>query len=184
VGASGSGKSTLLQLAGLLDRPTSGSITIDGHQVTDADDKTRTDIRKSSLGFVYQFHHLLPDFTALENVHLALEISGKGKLKDRAREILVRMGLEDRLDHVPAALSGGEQQRVAIARAIVAKPLLLLADEPTGNLDEATAGRVFETFVELVREEGLTALIATHDQALADRMDRKLVLKEGRVITA
>jgi len=184
VGASGSGKSTLLQLAGLLDRPTSGSITVDGNEVTEADDKTRTDIRKSNLGFVYQFHHLLPDFTALENVHLALEISGKGKMKDRAREILIRMGLEDRLDHVPAALSGGEQQRVAIARAIVAKPLLLLADEPTGNLDEATAGRVFETFLELVREEGLTALIATHDQALADRMDRKLVLKEGRVITA
>jgi lipoprotein-releasing system ATP-binding protein len=183
VGASGSGKSTLLQIAGLLDHPTEGQVVINDRSLSDANDRERTNARKGELGFVYQFHHLLPDFSAIENVMLALDIAGlpRKEGKERAENILVKMGLKDRLDHIPAELSGGEQQRVAISRAIVTKPSLLLADEPTGNLDEATAARVFEAFVDLVREEGLTALIATHDMNLADKMDRRLILREGNV---
>jgi lipoprotein-releasing system ATP-binding protein len=184
VGASGSGKSTLLQIAGLLDHPTSGKIIINDRILSDANDRERTNARKGDLGFVYQFHHLLPDFTAIENVMLALDIAGVSRKdsRERAEKILVKMGLKERLDHIPAELSGGEQQRVAIARAIVTKPALLLADEPTGNLDEVTAVKVFEAFVDLVREEGLTALIATHDMNLADKMDRRLILREGNVV--
>ncbi len=181
VGSSGSGKSTLLQLAGLLDKPTSGSVTIAGEQVADLKDDIRSQIRRSKLGFVYQFHHLLPDFSALENVQMALRIGGmspKAAAKD-AEAILAEMGLGDRLSHNPAELSGGEQQRVAIARAIVTNPSLLLADEPTGNLDEETAGRVFALFVSMVRERGLAAVIATHDRSLAAQMDRQLHLSAG-----
>ncbi|UTW54059.1 ABC transporter ATP-binding protein [Kordiimonas sp. SCSIO 12610] len=184
VGASGSGKSTLLQIAGLLDHPSDGKIIINDRNLSDANDRDRTHARKSDLGFVYQFHHLLPDFTAIENVMLALDIAGLPRKDgmERAENILVKMGLKDRLDHIPAELSGGEQQRVAISRAIVTKPSLLLADEPTGNLDEITAAKVFEAFVDLVREEGLTALIATHDMSLADKMDRRLILREGNLV--
>lgn len=181
VGASGSGKSTLLQLAGLLDRPSAGAITIGGRPVAGLKDDARSQIRRATLGFVYQFHHLLPDFTAQENVEMALRIAGvaKSEATQKSSEILAEMGLEERLDHNPAELSGGEQQRVAIARAIVTEPILLLADEPTGNLDEDTAGRVFDLFVTMVRNRNLAAVIATHDQSLADRMDRKLFLHGG-----
>jgi lipoprotein-releasing system ATP-binding protein len=181
VGASGSGKSTLLQLAGLLDKPTSGTIAIAGERVADLKDDVRSQIRRSKLGFVYQFHHLLPDFSALENVQMALRIGGvdpKTSAKE-AEAILAEMGLGDRLSHNPAELSGGEQQRVAIARAIAANPSLLLADEPTGNLDEETAGRVFDLFVSMVRDRGLAAVIATHDLSLAGQMDRQLHLSAG-----
>lgn len=181
VGASGSGKSTLLQIAGLLDQTDEGSVYISGGEATKLKDEARAKLRQQSLGFVYQFHHLLPDFTAVENVAMALRIGGTSEKEanERAQEILVRVGLEERLDHTPSELSGGEQQRVAIARALVGDPVLLLADEPTGNLDEATAGKVFDLFVELVRERGLAALIATHDVTLAAKMDRRLTLREG-----
>lgn len=181
VGASGSGKSTLLQIAGLLDQTDAGSVYVGGNDATDLKDVDRAGLRQSQLGFVYQFHHLLPDFTAVENVAMALRISGSVEkvANECAREILVRVGLEERLDHTPSELSGGEQQRVAIARALVGNPKLLLADEPTGNLDENTAGRVFDLFVELVRERGLSALIATHDTTLASKMDRRMTLREG-----
>ena len=184
VGASGSGKSTLLQIAGALDHPTEGQVLINDRNLSDANDRERTNARKNELGFVYQFHHLLPDFSAIENVMMALDIAGlpRKEGQERSESILMKMGLKDRLNHIPAQLSGGEQQRVAISRAIVTKPALLLADEPTGNLDEATAARVFEAFVDLVREEGLTALIATHDMNLADKMDRRLILREGNVV--
>lgn len=181
VGASGSGKSTLLQIAGLLDPTDSGAVSIGGMNATSLKDDARSGLRQSQLGFVYQFHHLLPDFTAVENVAMALRIGGVAEkvANEQATELLVRVGLEDRLEHTPSELSGGEQQRVAIARALIGNPVLLLADEPTGNLDENTAGRVFELFVELVRERGLSALIATHDTTLAAKMDRRLILREG-----
>lgn len=181
VGASGSGKSTLLQIAGLLDKPTSGSVIINDTPVADLSDDKRTAIRRGELGFVYQFHHLLPEFTAIENVALAARINGSNDKEstEKAKEILCKIGLEDRLEHVPAKLSGGEQQRVAIARALVTKPSLILADEPTGNLDEETAARVFDLFVELVRDLGVSAFIATHDKSLAKKMDRQYFLKEG-----
>ncbi len=181
VGASGSGKSTLLQIAGLLDTATSGSLIIAGEDVTNMKDEGRTRLRQKTLGFVYQFHHLLPDFTALENVQMALQIQGLklAKAQSEAADILAEIGLEDRLDHTPSRLSGGEQQRVAIARALAGNPALLLADEPTGNLDEETAGRVFNLLVSMVRKKGLAALIATHDTSLADQADRKLRLTDG-----
>lgn len=181
VGASGSGKSTLLQVSGLLDRPTSGAVAIAGQEVQDLKDEARSDIRRTKLGFVYQFHHLLPDFTAQENVELALRISGANAATaaDKAKEVLAEIGLSERLDHTPSELSGGEQQRVAIARAIVTNPSLLLADEPTGNLDEETAARVFKLFVSMVRDRGLAAVIATHDASLAAQMDRQLHLSAG-----
>ncbi|TNE65909.1 MAG: ABC transporter ATP-binding protein [Alphaproteobacteria bacterium] len=181
VGASGSGKSTLLQIAGLLDRATSGTITIGGEDASTMRDDGRTRLRQQKLGFVYQFHHLLPDFTALENVQIALRIKGLSEktAATEAKDILGYMGLADRLDHAPSQLSGGEQQRVAIARAVSGGPVLLLADEPTGNLDEDTAARVFELFVRLVRERGLAAVIATHDRSLAAQADRQLHLREG-----
>jgi len=183
VGASGSGKSTLLQAAGLLDSGFDGGITIDGIDASQLSEEKRSSIRRDKLGFIYQFHHLLPDFTALENVALALKLKGQGDLaaQKAAKEILLELGLGERLDHVPAKLSGGEQQRVAIARAIVGKPALLLADEPTGNLDEETAGRVLELFLKIVRDRGLAAIIATHDKALAASLDRKIHLSEGKL---
>lgn len=181
VGVSGSGKSTLLQAIGLLDRQDAGEIAIDGQATLGASDDERTRVRREKLGFIYQFHHLLPDFSALENVSLAHRIEGKSSSKStaEAQELLVQLGLADRLDHMPSALSGGEQQRVAIARALAGPPRLVLADEPTGNLDEQTAGRVFDLFVKTVREKGVAAIIATHDKSLAGKTDRQYQLKDG-----
>ena len=181
LGVSGSGKSTLLQTIGLLDREDSGSIAIDGQDAHGASDDERTRIRREKLGFVYQFHHLLPDFTAHENVKLAFRISGNGIADaDRhATNLLSALGLSERLNHLPSSLSGGEQQRVAIARALAGAPKLVLADEPTGNLDEQTAARVFDLFINMVREQGVAAIIATHDRNLASKTDRQLLLKDG-----
>ena len=182
-GKSGSGKSTLLQLAGLLDNATSGTVLLNGFDATAARDDKRTALRRSDIGFVYQFHHLLPDFTALENVALAAKIAGLAdtKAKDVARTMLDRMGLSERLDHTPARLSGGEQQRVAIARALATGPVVLLADEPTGNLDDETTASVFETLKTIVKTDGVAALIATHDQDLAKSADRELHLVSGKL---
>lgn len=185
VGPSGSGKSTLLQMAGLLDRPTSGKIMIAGQDATEADDERRTALRRQYLGFVYQFHYLLPEFSALENVVIPQMIAGrkKSEAEDRGRELLTRLKLDHRFEHRPARLSGGEQQRVAIARALANDPKLLLADEPTGNLDPETSNSVFEMLTELVRSTGVGAMIATHNMELAERMDRILELKAGRIIS-
>jgi lipoprotein-releasing system ATP-binding protein len=184
VGPSGAGKSTLLQLLGLLDTPTEGQITIGGRDVGGLDDAGRTTLRRSMIGFVYQFHHLLPEFSALENVAMPALINGTGRgpARTQATEMLGRVGLSHRLDHRPARLSGGEQQRVAIARALVNRPRVLLADEPTGNLDPDTARGVFELLLELVRGTGAGALIATHNMDLAEQMDRIIELKQGRII--
>jgi len=181
VGSSGSGKSTLLQIAGLLDSEYSGTLEIDGTAVLGMNDEARSLLRREKLGFIYQFHHLLPDFSALENVAMALSVGGVGRKEalQQAKDVLVRLGLGDRLDHIPSKLSGGEQQRVAIARAIVGRPALLLADEPTGNLDEETAARVLDLFLETVRERKLAALIATHDKSLAAKLDRQFILQDG-----
>jgi lipoprotein-releasing system ATP-binding protein len=185
VGQSGSGKSTLLQLAGLLDKPTAGQIRIDNQLTHKMNDKARTQMRLSSIGFVYQFHHLLPEFTALENVALPQIIAGESKsdAKDKAEVLLRNLGLGKRLEHRPARLSGGEQQRVAIARALVNDPKLLFADEPTGNLDPEISNDVFDMLLEQVRDREIGALIATHNLALADQMDRALELKAGRLVT-
>jgi len=185
VGASGTGKSTLLQVAGLLDSHFTGKLSIGGKDASQLSDQASSTFRRENLGFIYQFHHLLADFTALENTALPLRLNGEGEkaAKQAATEILADLGLEDRLDHIPAKLSGGEQQRVAIARAIVTKPALLLADEPTGNLDEETAERVLDLFLKIVRERGLAAIIATHDKSLAARLDRQLQLREGLLHT-
>lgn len=181
VGASGSGKSTLLQIAGLLDKPTSGQVIIAGTDMHGASDDVRTRFRREKIGFVYQFHHLLPEFTAQENVALAAQIGGAGERqsRDRAKSLLDALGLADRLDHIPAKLSGGEQQRVAIARALAAEPEIMLADEPTGNLDEETAERVFELLLETAKNLGVATFLATHDKALAQKLDRQLFLKDG-----
>ena len=183
LGPSGSGKSTMLQAVGLLEGGFGGAIRIDGHDVTDYDQGERTKTRREKIGFVYQFHHLLPDFNAIENVVLPQLIRGTGQAEaeERAADLLGRLGLGERLHHKPSKLSGGEQQRVAVARALANRPLLVLADEPTGNLDEATADRVFDPFVSLVRDHGSAALVATHNERLAARMDRVLRLHEGRI---
>ncbi len=183
VGVSGSGKSTLLQTIGLLDRQDAGEVCIDDVATSNLDDDKRTEIRRNALGFIYQFHHLLPDFSALENVSLAHRISGfgAGKADSESRELLNALGLNERLDHMPSSLSGGEQQRVAIARALAAGPKLVLADEPTGNLDEETASRVFDLFISTVREQGVAGIIATHDRALASKMDRQFMLTDGKL---
>lgn len=185
VGPSGSGKSTLLQMTGLLDRPTSGRVYIAGEDATGGDDETRTAMRRKFIGFVYQFHYLLPEFTALENVVIPQMIAGADKkdAEEKAKELLARLKLDHRLDHRPARLSGGEQQRVAIARALANGPKLLLADEPTGNLDPETSNGVFEMLTDLVRSTGIGAMIATHNMDLAERMDRILELKAGRIIS-
>jgi lipoprotein-releasing system ATP-binding protein len=174
LGPSGAGKSTLLQIAGLLEPPSSGSVIIDGIDCSKARDTKRTEVRRDKIGFVYQFHHLLPEFSALENVMMPNLISGvsKKQARDHATELLTRMGLKDRLSHRPAKLSGGEQQRVAIVRALANNPLVLLADEPTGNLDEQTAEMVFQHFLDVTRDRGVAALVATHNTDLARRMDR------------
>jgi lipoprotein-releasing system ATP-binding protein len=184
VGQSGAGKSSLLHIAGLLEAPTSGEIIIEGIAASQLPDAERTRIRRDRLGFVYQAHHLLPEFDALENVVLPQMIAGKSRA-DAAKEatrLLTVMGLGKRLTHRPAQLSGGEQQRVAIARALANKPRLLLADEPTGNLDPRTAGGVFEALIQITRAEGLGALIATHNFELAARMDRAMLLHQGKLV--
>jgi lipoprotein-releasing system ATP-binding protein len=181
LGPSGAGKSTLLHIAGLLERPDAGAVVIDGVDCVKLSDSERTCMRRAKIGFVYQFHHLLPEFSALENTVLPQLILGlsPGEADDRARQLLRSLGLEERRDHRPAQLSGGEQQRVAIARAVANGPKLLLADEPTGNLDPPTAERVFEQLLSLVRQSGVAALIATHNLELAGHMDRTLRLRDG-----
>jgi lipoprotein-releasing system ATP-binding protein len=183
VGPSGSGKSTLLHIAGLLEPPDSGEVVINGRPCSYLSDAQRTQIRRTEVGFVYQFHHLLPEFTALENVVMPQLIAGvrRSDASARAKDLLGRLGLGKRLTHRPAKLSGGEQQRVAIARAVANQPSLLLADEPTGNLDPETAVQVYGELVSLVRDHGLCAVIATHNMDLAGQMDRVLVLEDGRV---
>jgi lipoprotein-releasing system ATP-binding protein len=183
VGQSGSGKSTLLHIAGLLERPDEGDIVVGGKPAGTAGDRERTVMRRQFLGFVYQYHHLLREFSALENIAVPQMIAGRSRAEaaKRAKELLGLVGLAPRAQHRPAELSGGEQQRVAIARALANKPQLLLADEPTGNLDEHTADEVFGVLLRLVRDAGLGALIATHNTALAARMDRRLTLHEGVV---
>jgi lipoprotein-releasing system ATP-binding protein len=181
MGQSGSGKSTLLQCVGLLDTPTSGEISIAGHSTKQMNESERTALRRVSIGFVYQAHHLLPEFSALENVLLPMMIAGhdKAAAKDRAGKMLAALGLEARASHRPARLSGGEQQRVAIARALANRPKLLLADEPTGNLDPDTAEGVFKMLEALVRKTGVALFMATHNPELAARMDRTLRLDKG-----
>ena len=183
LGPSGSGKSTLLQAVGLLEGGFEGSIRIVGREASELDNDQRTELRREALGFVYQFHHLLPDFDARENVMLPVLIrdGDKDAARVRAEQVLGALGLAARLDHRPSKLSGGEQQRVAVARALANRPPLVLADEPTGNLDEATADVVFGEFVSLVRGEGSAALVATHNERIAAKMDRVLRLHEGRL---
>jgi lipoprotein-releasing system ATP-binding protein len=183
LGPSGSGKSTLLQAVGLLEGGFTGSIRLDGEEASRLDDEGRTRVRRNLLGFVYQFHHLLPEFNARENVILPQLVSGAEPeaAKQRAEELLSKLGLAQRLDHRPSKLSGGEQQRVAVARALANKPPLILADEPTGNLDEHTADTVFAEFLNLVRGEGCAALVATHNERIAAKMDRVVRLHEGRL---
>lgn len=182
----GAGKSTLLHIAGLLDTPDAGTVAIAGADMTRASDRARTAVRREKVGFVYQFHHLLPEFSALENVMLPQLANGAGQgvARARAEDLLARVGVADRATHRPAALSGGEQQRVAFCRALANGPALLLADEPTGNLDPTTSDTVFGALMELVRETGLSALIATHNYELASRMDRILRLDNGIVSNA
>jgi lipoprotein-releasing system ATP-binding protein len=181
LGPSGSGKSTLLQAVGLLEGGFEGSIRIAGEEVAELGDGNRTRVRRDTLGFVYQFHHLLPDFTALENVVIPQLVKGTGReqAEERSRSLLGTLGLAERVTHRPSKLSGGEQQRVAVARALANRPALVLADEPTGNLDEATADIVFAEFLRLVRDEGSAALVATHNERIAAKMDRVLRLHEG-----
>jgi lipoprotein-releasing system ATP-binding protein len=183
LGPSGSGKSTLLQAVGLLEGGFEGAIAIDGRPAEALDNDGRTTMRRDMLGFVYQFHHLLPDFSAAENVVLPQLIRGatNEEARERANNLLGALGLAERLSHRPSQLSGGEQQRVAVARALANRPLLVLADEPTGNLDEATADIVFAEFLKLVRGEGSAALVATHNERIAAKMDRVLRLHDGRI---
>ncbi|HET7817122.1 MAG TPA: ABC transporter ATP-binding protein [Sphingomicrobium sp.] len=183
LGPSGSGKSTLLQAVGLLEGGFDGSIRIRGREAAELDDDGRTELRREALGFVYQFHHLLPEFSARENVILPQLVRGADTASagHRAEELLGKLGLSERLEHRPSKLSGGEQQRVAVARALANKPPLVLADEPTGNLDEATADVVFAEFLQLVRGEGSAALVATHNERIAAKMDRVVRLHEGRL---
>jgi lipoprotein-releasing system ATP-binding protein len=184
VAPSGAGKSTLLHIAGLLEHPDRGDVYIDGRSTAILPDHERTRIRRAEVGFVYQSHHLLPEFTALENVMLPQMIRGLGRreARKRASELLTYLGLGERLSHRPAELSGGEQQRVAIGRAVANAPRILLADEPTGNLDIHTADHVFATFNQLIRASGLATIIATHNMELAARMDRRVTLREGQLL--
>ena len=184
VAPSGAGKSTLLHIAGLLEHADGGDVFISGAATAKLSDAERTRIRRNEIGFIYQFHHLLPEFSALENVMLPQMIRGhtSAEAQRRANELLTYLGLKPRLSHRPSELSGGEQQRVAIARAVANAPRLLLADEPTGNLDPRTADHVFSTLEQLVRASGLAAIIATHNMELAERMDRRVTLKDGLVL--
>jgi lipoprotein-releasing system ATP-binding protein len=183
IGPSGSGKSSLLHAAGLLEHPTAGTIVIDGEDCSVLNDHARTRIRLREIGFVYQFHHLLPELSALDNVALPLMIAGvaRREAEQRARTLLTDLGLADRLSHQPAKLSGGEQQRVAVARALANRPRLLLCDEPTGNLDPTTSKSVFQGLHDLARQQGVAALVATHNLELTSYMDRVLALKDGRL---
>lgn len=184
IGPSGSGKTTLLQIAGLLDNPDDGELFLLGENVTQANDAKRTALRRGKIGFVYQFHHLLPEFTALENVAMPLLVQGikQADAYLRAKEVLAAVGLEARLTHRPGELSGGEQQRVAVARALVINPALLIADEPTGNLDPDTSGGVFDVLLKLCKEQNLSILMATHNMELADKLNRKIRLQHGVLI--
>lgn len=184
IAPSGAGKSTLLHIAGLLEHPDGGEVYVDGKPTANLSDAERTAIRRVEMGFVYQAHHLLPEFSAIENVMLPQMIRGlsRSEARKRASELLSYLGLKARLDHRPAELSGGEQQRVAIARAVANAPRILLADEPTGNLDPHTADHVFETLRQLVTASGLAAIIATHNLDLARRMDRRVTIREGVVV--
>ena len=184
IGPSGSGKSSLLHAAGLLEHPDAGRITILGRDCSDLPDRDRTRVRLGAIGFVYQFHHLLPEFSALDNVALPQMIAGKSRqeARARARVLLDELGLAARVNHQPAQMSGGEQQRVAVARALANSPRLLLADEPTGNLDPATSGAVFENLYSLARKSGVAVLVATHNLELARHMDRVFALSDGRLV--
>ena len=184
IGPSGSGKSSLLHAAGLLERPTTGQVILGGVDCSTMNDQGRTRLRLGSIGFVYQFHHLLAEFTAVDNVALPLRIAGASEstARERGRVLLTDLGLAERLDHQPAQLSGGEQQRVAVARALANHPRLILADEPTGNLDPATSAQVFQSLYELVRRQGVAALIATHNMELAGYMDRVFALQGGSLV--
>ncbi|MGH6955203.1 MAG: ABC transporter ATP-binding protein [Caulobacteraceae bacterium] len=183
IGPSGSGKSSLLHAAGLLEHPSGGTIVIDGENCSALSDRARTRIRLREIGFVYQFHHLLPELSALDNVALPLMIAGRSRreAEARAKGLLVDLGLAERLTHQPARLSGGEQQRVAVARALANSPRLLLCDEPTGNLDPVTSRTVFQSLHDLARQRGVAALVATHNLELTAYMDRVLALKDGRL---
>ena len=184
IAPSGAGKSTLLHIAGLLEHQDSGEVYIDGSPTSRLSDRERTNIRRNTIGFVYQAHYLLPEFSALENVMMPQMIRGlsSGEARRRARELLIYLGLKDRLTHRPAQLSGGEQQRVAIARAVANAPHLLLADEPTGNLDPRTSDHVFGALTQLIRQSGLTVILATHNLDIAARMDRRVTIRDGRVV--
>ncbi len=181
IGPSGSGKTTLLQIAGLLDETTSGQVLINGIDVSKSHDEERTKVRKNHIGFVYQFHHLLPEFSAIENVALPLLIQGKSKAEAmaEAKKILEEVELEDRLNHKPSQLSGGQQQRVALARAVISKPSLILADEPTGNLDSTIAVKIFEMLQSLVKNYGIGCLVVTHNLELAKQADRIISIRDG-----
>ncbi len=184
VGPSGSGKSTLLHTAGLLERPEAGKVMLDGIDCLALDDKGRTSVRRNKIGFVYQFHHLLPEFNAADNIAMPLMIAGvkKKAAREKAQALLEVMGLADRGHHQPGQMSGGEQQRVAIARALANDPRLVIADEPTGNLDPVTTERVFATLIKMVRNEGAAVLVATHNFALTQHMDRVLTLQDGQLV--
>jgi len=184
IAPSGAGKSTLLHIAGLLEQPDAGEVYVDSVATSNLTDMQRTRIRRSDIGFVYQFHHLLPEFSAVENVMLPQMIRGlkRSEARTRASELLSYLGLKDRLEHRPAELSGGEQQRVAIARAVANAPRVLLADEPTGNLDQRTSERVFATMSQLVRASGLAAIVATHNLDIAAQMDRRVTIRDGAVV--
>ena len=184
IGPSGSGKSSLLHSAGLLERPDAGVVALGGRDCSKLSERLRTRIRLGTVGFVYQFHHLLPEFSALENVSMPGMIAGRSRAdaQARARDLLTELGLAERVNHQPAQMSGGEQQRVAIARALANKPQLLLADEPTGNLDPATSAAVFQSLYSLARGQGVAALIATHNMDLARYMDRVFALKDGHLV--
>lgn len=186
LGPSGSGKSSILHMAGLLEQPSAGEVYIRGRAASRLDDGTRTALRRQALGFVYQAHHLLPEFTALGNVALPRLIAGRSRddAENEARRLLTLLGLGERMNHQPGQLSGGEQQRTAIARALANGPDVLLADEPTGNLDTQTSGKVFDALLGIVRAEGLAALIATHDHGLARQMDRVVTIRDKRIVDA